>query len=105
MSNATITLQARRNGSTNTFLVHFYGDADAARENALTFFDARSATHEITEAEDFGISSEFAELLERLYPESERCAHGMSRDLCEGPQHWGGYWEEREADYYESGIF
>ncbi|QZE10483.1 hypothetical protein SEA_SCOOBYDOOBYDOO_137 [Mycobacterium phage ScoobyDoobyDoo] len=93
MSNAAITLFAQ--SPARTFPVRFYGEA--AEDNALAFVARRS---DLTFFEDDSdpanrIGDEFTRLLSAIYP---LCEHGMSADLCEGPQHYP--YDDEERAYY-----
>lgn len=67
-----------------SYRVVFEGSTAEAR--ATAYRAARTATHHFTEAPDAPFShGAFPQLAADLYP---ICEHGMSADLCYGPQHY-----------------
>lgn len=55
-------------------------------EQALAFCQARVATHVFHELEDHPLPEHCSmELYALVYP---KCEHGLSLDLCAGPQHY-----------------
>ena len=63
-----------------SYLVHFSNE-----QQALDFVDLNWNTHDFQETELWPIPNEATRLLNRLYP---TCEHGLSADLCEGPEHY-----------------
>lgn len=57
----------------------------ATEDQALEFCQRKSATHAISELRDEPLPQWAARLLDWLYPQ---CEHGLSADLCHGPQHY-----------------
>lgn len=55
------------------------------QEQAVAFMTSRSSTHAISEIQDQPVPDDWTDLLEALYP---TCEHGMSLNLCEGPDHF-----------------
>jgi hypothetical protein len=58
-----------------------------AEDMALEFMSRRSATHSFAEDEDHNTESlaQYPRYADRMFPS---CEHGMSADLCEGPEHY-----------------
>ena len=77
----------------HSYIVKFYGED--AEDHALAFFDRKGMTHVIEEVEGDFIDQGYKRIIEKLYP---LCEHGMSADLCSGPQHYA-YDDEERAHY------
>lgn len=56
----------------------------ATEAQALAFLD-RPSVAKAEERDDSVIPNEWVTLIKRLYP---TCDHGLSLDLCDGPQHY-----------------
>lgn len=91
--NDTATLQihicAERRGYQVTF---------CNQQQAIAFLSARSSTHAWDEIPNFrgdglgSVPGDWHELIDFLYP---TCEHGMSADLCHGPDHFMSADQER----------
>lgn len=99
MTNAAITLTAR--SASRTYPVSFYGEA--AEDNALAFIARRTdlTFFEAEGDEPHQVGDEFTRLLAVLYP---TCEHGMSADLCMGPEHYGTAEMDYMTDYYNGDL-
>jgi hypothetical protein len=88
-STDAITLDVH--GDSQSYRVVFEGsDAQAW---ALAYRAARSRTHHFSEAGDAPFShAAFPAFADALYP---TCEHGMSAELCMGPDHFMSYDQER----------
>jgi hypothetical protein len=71
--------------------VRFYGPN--AEDHALAYLDRKGGY----EHPDVPIGAQYTRLAEALYP---LCEHGMSADLCEGPNHYPTYEQERASYGY-----
>jgi hypothetical protein len=80
----TVTLELHHCRNRQSHLVTFEGpDAEAW---AVAYLSSRLSTHAVHELRTRPFSYQrFPKLAELLYP---TCGHGMSADLCEGPEHW-----------------
>jgi hypothetical protein len=67
----------------------------ATEAQAMTFISDRPKNHVFSEvADEMFEPATFPNLYAMLYP---TCEHGLSADLCEGPQHYGYDEDERRA--------
>jgi len=71
----------------------------ASGDQAVAFMTRNAANHSITEMEDrpvapmYGpVTPDVIRLLDALYPQ---CEHGLSLELCYGPQHYPSADDER----------
>lgn len=83
--------------ATATLLVHICAARRAFRVTfstqiqAIAFLKVRESTHNWEEIKDLhgqglgSVPAEWTDLLDYLYP---LCEHGLSLDLCEGPNHY-----------------
>lgn len=55
------------------------------QDQAVAFLTTRTSTHAFHEIQDTPVPQDWTALLDFLYP---LCEHGMSLDLCEGPNHY-----------------
>lgn len=76
----TATIQMHICAERRGYLVTFSTEAQA-----LAFLKPRMSTHAWWELEGGSVSADWHELLDFLYP---TCEHGLSADLCEGPNHY-----------------
>lgn len=82
---------------TATLLIHVcaarraYKATFSTEDQAITFLAARTSTHNWEEIRGLhvegggSVPADWHKLLDYLYP---LCEHGMSLDLCEGPDHY-----------------
>jgi hypothetical protein len=74
----------------------------STQEQAIAFLSARTATHNWDEIPDVfwpgsgSVPADWHELLAYLYP---TCEHGMSADLCYGPDHFMSAAQEEAMDW------
>lgn len=86
-----ITLNVHICNQRRSYEVKFFGEA--AEDAALAFITKRYeakgpndyGNHVISELQEAPVGSEFGRLLDLLHP---LCEHGMSADLCAGPNHY-----------------
>lgn len=58
---------------------------DQAEANCIAWLNARRETHAPFEIESEPIGDDLPNLIDHLYP---LCEHGLSLDLCDGPNHY-----------------
>lgn len=89
----TITLDVHICDQRRSYLVIFEGPK--AESMALAFIDSRDNNHVFSEVREAPLLlTLYPRLADCLYP---TCPHGLSADLCEGPQHYGYDDDERRA--------
>lgn len=89
----SITLRVDICDQRRGYLVIFEGPK--AEDMALAFIASRDNNHVFSEVRDQPLFPALCpRLADVLYP---TCPHGLSLDLCEGPQHYGYDEDERRA--------
>ena len=78
-----ISLQVHVCKARRGYKATWYGK-DAER-NAIRWMSERTSTHAFWELEESPIGDEYPDLIDWLYP---TCEHGLSLDLCDGPNHY-----------------
>lgn len=68
----------------------------STQAQAIAFLSARTKTHAWDELEGGSVPAEWTELLDYLYP---LCEHGLSLNLCNGPNHYMTADEEQAMDF------
>jgi hypothetical protein len=96
------------NTETATLRIHIcaerrsYRATFSTQAQAITFLSARTKTHNWDEIKDVfypgsgSVPSTWYDLLDYLYP---TCEHGMSADLCYGPDHYMSAAQEAAMDW------
>lgn len=74
-----------------SYLARFSTEAQA-----IDFMSVRGSTHAVTELEEYPVPRSCEKLLDVLYP---TCEHGLSADLCMGPNHYPTYDQERACGW------
>lgn len=94
MAQATITLTLIRCEGNHFFTAKFYGSVDQAQDNAVRWLEPRRSYCAIAH-QDCDIPDEALRLWAVVDP---ICEHGLSAQLCSGPNHYETYDQERRRE-------
>lgn len=73
-----------------------YNVTFSTQDQAIAFLQARTATHNWWEIDGGSIPATWDALIDFMYP---LCQHGLSADLCHGPDHYMSAAEEAAMDF------